>query len=137
MLHVISRNDGSAIEAACAQVAREFGPGYEARDLKQRVRHVLRVGATHSLVNARYRVRAEMLIGSNLGYACRIADQWLADAKALRAATGSRLGLMIIAEVRLMLRWARRQRLEHEFFWAVEKLAPGRPDEATQRRVAP
>jgi len=137
MLQVISRNDGSALSLTLAQITREFGPGWDARERKARVRHVLAAGVEHPLVQARFRARAEMLVGSDLGYACRIADQWLADAK-VRAARGSRLGLVIIAEVRLMLRWARRHRREHDFFWAIEKLTPGWPDEAAfARELAP
>lgn len=134
MPHVIDTPRTSpAMRLALAQIEREFGPGWEARDLKRRCRAILRGEISQSALAARYRVRAAMLRGGPcLDYAVSAVERWHRDQVALgqreraaRGFAGPRLSLVILTELRLLLRYARRYRLDHDVFWSIERICRG------------
>lgn len=110
----------SAFQDTLDAIDRLFGEPAIVLDLKRRVRKVLRLGAGHPAVRARYHGRAVQFGCSTLHQAIREADRrYLLELHSFQIAAGlghgSRLSVMVLEEVRLILRWLRRAGLEAEF----------------------
>lgn len=108
----------SAMDCALAAIdfERRYGPN---RVFKRRVRFTLQE-PDHPRVAARYGARAQLLAGRSLGAAIETVERWYADerkafqvAHALGRAT--RLPLIVLAELRLILRWMRAKGLHTSF----------------------
>lgn len=121
--------------AALAAIDREFSASGAHRRFKARIRCILR-DPHHPAVCARYRARAEMLLGLPLASASRLVTQWyLAERRAfqLTSALGgagrlsqTMLSLTILRELRLIARFMCRKRLVDEFPIVVVNIATGR-----------
>jgi hypothetical protein len=112
--------NASAMDCALAQIEAAFGDAAAVNDFKLRVERLLRLGAYHPAVRARFRARAQMLSGCNLAMAAARVDRWWReDRRAFQIAsalgTGSRLSLEVLSEARLVLRLMRVKRMHAEF----------------------
>jgi hypothetical protein len=105
---------GNAMDQALAQVGATFGPANDINKLKLDVerimRKVMRKGFEHPEIKARYRAYADLLRLSlssaiKLVEAARREERFHLD-RARRPQP--RLPMMVISELRLILRWTRR-----------------------------
>lgn len=102
-----------AMAAALDRIERECGMSAVHKRLKDRCRFVLRRGPAHPAVKARYGARAAMMWGFSTWRAVLWVERCYADE--LRAfeiacsyGRGTRLSVVILEEMRLILRWLRR-----------------------------
>jgi hypothetical protein len=107
---------GTALQAACAHIEATFAPGMRHTLLKDRVAALIAAGAGHPEVWMRYRSVAECHPVVNLDAAIVLVGRMHgAESEARRAAIQAwghssrpRLALMILDELRLILRVMRR-----------------------------
>jgi hypothetical protein len=116
-----------ALAAALAAIEAAFDRAALANDLKIAVERHIRRGPTHAAVRARFAARAAMLHGSNLDAALFAIARWRRDeqrAFAIASAfgRGSRLPLVVLDELRLLLRWLRFKRLHAHHATALATL---------------
>lgn len=110
----------SAFAAACAQVGATFSPAVRHSIFKDRVAALIRRGATHPEVRFRYGTFVERHALTNLDAAIVLVDRMrCAELEARAAAVSnwghcsqSRLTLMLLDEIRLILRVLRRHALD-------------------------
>ena len=96
-------------------------------DFKAKVARMLRMGAEHPANKTRFGRRAEMLRGKDLDAAIAAVERWYrAERKAFQIASvfarPPRLPLMILSELRLMLRLLRRNGGADHFALIIERL---------------
>jgi hypothetical protein len=112
----IRRTGGSALQAACAQIEATFSPALRHSMLKDRVAALMRRGPADPEVRTRYRRLAECRPLADLHVAivlveCLRRAECEAQAAAMRvwgACSRPRFALMILDELRLILRMLRR-----------------------------
>ena len=109
-----------AMAAALAQIGAAFDEAATINAFKMRVDRLIRLGADHPVVRARFGARAAMLSGRNLDGAIIVVERWWRDErKAFQIASafgrGTRLSLEILSELRLILRLLRFKRMEAEY----------------------
>jgi hypothetical protein len=118
---MVRRSGGSAFEAACAHIESTFAPATRHSIYKDRVAAVIASGCGDQQVWTRYRRLAERYAPATLDGAIAVVERlWRAEsearAKAIRAwgyCGRPRLTLMILDELRLMLRLLRRHAPAH------------------------
>ncbi len=109
-------NGGSALAAACAQVGATFSPAARHSIFKDRVAALMRRGATHPDVRIRYRTFVERQAVTNLEAAIVLVERMRYAEREPRAdaastwghCSHSRFTLMLLDEIRLILRVLRR-----------------------------
>jgi len=112
---------GSAREAALAHVEAALDSAAAAHNrLKLKVERILRLGAWHPEVCARFGRRVALLRGYTISEAIWCVERWYRDERrALQVAAafgrGSRVSLDLLREMRLMLRLARRKLTDRQF----------------------
>jgi hypothetical protein len=107
---------GSAMEAALAAIEATFSPAIRHSTFKRRVAGLVRCGAAHPEVRWRYQRLAELRAGANLDTAIVIVERLhRAEIDARDAAvrlwgrcSRPRIALMLLQELRLVLRLVRR-----------------------------
>jgi hypothetical protein len=107
---------GSALEAALAALEATFSPAVRHSTFKRRVAGLMTHGATHPDVRSRYQRLAERYAGANLDTAVAIVERlYRAEIDARDSAvriwgrcSRPRIALMLLQELRLMLRVVRR-----------------------------
>jgi hypothetical protein len=107
---------GGALEAALAAIEATFSPAIRHSTFKRRVRGLIACGAAHPEVRTRYQHLAERYAGANLDTAVVIVERLYRvelDARdsAIRIwgrCSRPRIALMLLQELRLMLRLVRR-----------------------------
>jgi hypothetical protein len=107
---------GSALQAACAHIEATFGPALRHSILKDRVAAAIERGAGHPAVWTRYRHLAERYPVAKLESAIVLVERLHAAECAARAAairawghsSHPRVALMVLDELRLILRMVRR-----------------------------
>ena len=107
-------SQGPAMDAALAEIERAFG--FPAVLFKQRVRRFARRGADHPANRARYVARVAQLRGVPIERAVVLVEGWFqrerqAFAIASAFGSGTRLSTMVLAEMRLILRFMRAKRI--------------------------
>lgn len=113
---LVSRSGGTVVAAACAHVAATFAPASRHSIFKDRVAAVIAGGAGHAQAWTRYRRLAERYPAATLDGAIAVIERLRrAEIEARAAAIGCwghcsrpRLALMILDELRLILRMVRR-----------------------------
>jgi hypothetical protein len=112
----IRARGGTALEAACAHIEATFGPALRYSILKDRVAAAMGRGAGHPAVWTRYRHLAERYPVASLDTAIVLIERLRAtECKAREAAIRAwghssrpRIALMVLDELRLILRMVRR-----------------------------
>jgi hypothetical protein len=107
---------GSALEAALAALEATFSPAIRYSTFKRRVAGLMASGAAHPDVRSRYQRLAERYAGANLDTAVVIIERlYRAEIDACDSAvriwgrcSRPRIALMLLQELRLMLRVVRR-----------------------------
>jgi hypothetical protein len=107
---------GSALEAALAAIEATLSPAIRYSTFKRRVAGLMASGATHPDVRLRYQRLAERYAGANLDTAVVIVERlYRAEIDARDSAihiwgrcSRPRIALMLLQELRLMLRVVRR-----------------------------
>ncbi len=107
---------GSALEAALAAIEATFSPAVQYSTFKRRVAGLMARGAAHPDVRSRYQHLAERYAGADLDTAVVIIERlYRAEIDARDSATRiwgrcsrPRIALMLLQELRLMLRVVRR-----------------------------
>jgi hypothetical protein len=107
---------GSALEAALAAIEATFSPAVRHSTFKRRVAGLMTLGAMHPDVRSRYQRLAERHAGANLDTAVAIVERlYRAEIDARESAvriwgrcSRPRIALMLLQELRLMLRVVRR-----------------------------
>jgi hypothetical protein len=117
----------SALDVAFAKIDAAFGRTAAIAGFKIRVELLLQTDLHHPALRARFGARAEMLGGHDLDAAVAAVERWWrAEGKAFAIASalggGTRLSLDVLRELRLILRWMRRKRMEKEFAEATAVL---------------
>ena len=113
---IVRARGGSAMEAALAAIEATFSPAIRHSTFKRRVAALIRCGAAHSEVRLRYQRLAERYACANFETAIVIVERLhRAEFDARDAAvrlwgrcSRPRLALMLLQELRLMLRMVRR-----------------------------
>ena len=116
----------AAMDRACADINREFGRSSEVMRFKRRIRAILRE-PDHPAVAARYGARAKWLRRCPLATAVTCVDnEWRIERQSFQLAAvsgwGTRLSVEILAELNLILRWMRRNRMDAEFVTMRDEL---------------
>ncbi len=125
---------GPAMRLAIVQIEREFGLGLEHRLRKDALRRVLTLGAGHPGIRVRYRANAMQLRGFNLAGAIMVTEIRYRTERAsfdIATACGARpprLPLMILGELRLIMRWMRRYGRPERFQGYVVQILDGYED---------
>jgi hypothetical protein len=124
----------SAMEAAKAMIDAAFGEAALCTDFKARVAAALATGTAHPANKLRYRARARMLRGKGLAAAIATVERWhKAERKAFQVASlfgrPPRLPLIVLSELRLILRVFRRSGMADQFPALVESLLEARTPE--------
>jgi hypothetical protein len=107
---------GSALEAALAALEATFSPAIRHSTFKRRVRSLMAHGAAHVEVRSRYQRLAERYPGASLDTAVVLVERlYRAEIDARDSAiriwgrcSRPRIALMLLQELRLMLRMVRR-----------------------------
>jgi hypothetical protein len=107
---------GSALEAAVAAIEATFSPAIRHSTFKRRVAGLMARGAAHPEVRSRYQRLAERYAGANLDTAVVIIERlYRAEIDARESAiriwgrcSRPRIALMLLQELRLVLRLVRR-----------------------------
>jgi hypothetical protein len=133
----VHASGGSAIAAACAHVEATFAPPMHHSIFKDRIAALIAGGAGHAEAWTRYRRLAERHPASTLDGAIAVVERLRrieleARAAAIRAWGGCShppLALMILDELRLILRMVRRHAPTRfgEFLAAILATEPDRP----------
>jgi hypothetical protein len=116
-----------ALAAALAAIEAAFDRAAVVNDLKIAVeRHISR-GPVHPAVRARFAARIALLRGRSLEDALATIERWRRDEQRVFAIAGafgrgSRLGLQVLDELRLLLRWLRFKRFDAEYVDALAEL---------------
>jgi hypothetical protein len=115
---------GGALDVALAKIDAAFDRVAAINAFKIRVELLLQADRRHPALRARFGARAEMLAGRSLEASITAVERWWRDEqKAFAIASafggGNRLSLDVVRELRLILRWMRRMRMEAEFFEAI------------------
>jgi hypothetical protein len=113
---IVRARGGSAMEAALAAIEATFSPAIRHSTFKRRVAGLVRCGAAHPEVRTRYQRLAERYPRANLETAIVIVERlYRAEIDARDAAvrlwgrcSRPRLALMLLQELRLLLRMVRR-----------------------------
>ncbi|HEX4407365.1 MAG TPA: hypothetical protein VH206_01205 [Xanthobacteraceae bacterium] len=108
------------MDQALAQIGAGFGEAAAVNRFKLRIEFWMRAGPQHRAVRARFGRRAERLLGLDLdGAVFAVERTWREERKAFQIASafgrGNRLGMMVLSELRLILRLMRRRRMQGEF----------------------
>lgn len=116
----------TAMDRACADINREFGHSSDVVRFKRRIRTILRE-PDHPAVAARYGARAKWLRRCPLATAVTCVDnEWRIERQSFQLAAvsgwGTRLSVEILAELNLILRWMRRNRMDAEFVTMRDEL---------------
>jgi hypothetical protein len=111
------RQNGSALDAALAEIGAAFDHAAAVNEFKLRVERWMRLGPQHGAVRARFGARAAMLSGRNLGTAVVLTERWWRDERrAFQLASalgyGNRHSLNVLCELRLILRLMRAKRMD-------------------------
>ncbi|HXW42652.1 MAG TPA: hypothetical protein VEK75_15700 [Xanthobacteraceae bacterium] len=109
-----------AMAVALAQIDAAFDEAAAINAFKLRVERLIRLGPQHPAVRARFGGRADLSFGRSLDAAIAAVERWWRDERkafaiARALGCGSRLSLEILRELRLILRLARRKRMQAEF----------------------
>ena len=117
----------TAMDAARAMIDAAFDQAAAHIDFKARIAAMLRIGAEHPANKARFGRRAEMLRSKNLDAALAAVERWYrTERKAFQIASAfsrpPRLSLMVLSELRLMLRILRRKGMADQFPILIETL---------------
>jgi hypothetical protein len=117
----------SAMAGALSHIGVAFDEAAVVGAFKIRVERLIRLGAEHPAVRARFRARAVRLQGRDLDAAMVMAERWWRDErKAFQLASalgcGTRLSLDVLSELRLILRLMRCKRMETEYEAALAAL---------------
>jgi hypothetical protein len=134
----VRARDGSAMEAAVAAIEATFSPALKHSLARRRVAALIRQGAAHPDVRARYRRLAERYPLANLDTAIAIVERLHraecdARATAVRLwgrCSRPRLALMLLEDLRLILRMVRRYAPARHSALVADVLTeegPGRP----------
>jgi hypothetical protein len=113
---IVRARGGSAMEAALAAIEATFSPAIRHSTFKRRVAALIRCGAAHPEVRSRYQRLAERYACANLDTAIVVVERlYRAEIDARDAAmrlwgrcSRPRLALMLLQELRLVLRMVRR-----------------------------
>jgi hypothetical protein len=113
---IVRARGGSAMEAALAAIEATFSPAIRHSTFKRRVAGLIRCGAAHPEMRTRYQRLAERYACANLETAIVIVERlYRAEIDARDAAlrmwgrcSRPRLALMLLQELRLVLRMVRR-----------------------------
>jgi hypothetical protein len=113
---IVRARGGSAMEAALAAIEATFSPAIRHSAFKRRVAGLIRCGAAHPEVRLRHQRLAERYACANLDTAIVIVERlYRAEIDARDASvrlwgrcSRPRLALMLLQELRLMLRMVRR-----------------------------
>jgi hypothetical protein len=116
-----------AMDTAKAMIEAAFDESAAHIDFKARVAAVLAGGPDAPANKLRYRARARMLSGKSLGTAIVAAERWYkAERKAFQIVSvygrPPQVSLMILAELRLILRFFRRRGMARQFPALVDSL---------------
>ena len=116
----------AAMDRACAAIDREFSHSSDVVRFKRRIRTILRE-PDHPAVAARYGARAHWLRRCPLATAVTCVDnEWRIERQSFQLAAvsgwGTRLSVEILAELNLILRWMRRNRMDAEFVTMRDEL---------------
>jgi len=122
-----SRETKSAMAAALAQIGAAFDETAVINSFKIRVERLMRLPPHHPAMRARFGARAGMLAGYDLDAAIVVIERcWREERKAFAIASalgrGTRLSLEVLSELRLILRWMRRKRMQGQYDAAVAAL---------------
>jgi hypothetical protein len=125
-------NGATALDAAKAMIDAAFDPAAAHIDFKAKVAAMLAMGAAHPANKARFAPRGRMLRGKPLDAAAAAVERWyVSQRKAIQIASvfarPVRLELMILTELRLMLRFFRRRGMSAQFPALVETLCEPLP----------
>lgn len=101
------------VTASIAQINATFGRAFDANHLKLACESIIRMGADHPEVRARFAGRARASAASTLADAIAVVDLW--RAAELQRPKPSRLSLQALAELRLLLRLMRHRGLAWAF----------------------
>ena len=109
-----ARSQGPAMDAALAEITHAFG--FPAVLFKQRVRRFICRDAGHPANRARYVERVGQLRGCSIDRAIVLVDAWLQRERqafgiASAFGSGTRLSTMVLAEMRLVLRFMRARKM--------------------------
>ena len=107
-------------------IERGFGHSSEVVRFKRRIRAILRE-PDHPAVAARYGARAKWLRRCPLATAVTCVDnEWRIERQSFQLAAvsgrGTRLSVEVLAELNLILRWMRRNRMDAEFVTMRDEL---------------
>ena len=113
---IVRARGGSAMEAALAAIEATFSPAIRHSSFKRRVAGLIRCGAAHPEARSRYQRLAERYAQANLDTAIVLVERlYRAEIDARDAAvrmwgrcSRPRLALMLLQELRLVLRVVRR-----------------------------
>jgi hypothetical protein len=123
-----SRKQGlDAMEAAKAMIETAFDRTAMHVDFKSKIAEVLAKGVAHPANKLRYRARARMLRGESLEGAITAVGRWhRAECQAFQIASimgrPPALSLIILTELRLILRFFRRKGMGDQFPQLIEAL---------------
>jgi len=114
---------------ALAHIGAAFDEAAVVNGFKLRVERMIALGPDHAAVRARYGARAAMLADLSLDEAVvRVERWWRDERKAFQIASvfgrGTRLSLEVLHELRLILRWMRRRRMDGEYETIRESVVP-------------
>lgn len=112
---------------ALAEIETAFDQTAALNDFKLRIERLIRFGARHPAVRARFAARAALLARCDLGGAIVTVERWWREErKALQIASlfghGNRLPLETLRELRVILRLMRYRRKQTEFSAIVAAL---------------
>jgi hypothetical protein len=118
---------GTAVDAAKAMINTAFDRAATNIDFKRRISERLRMGPEHPANKARFGQRAEMLRGQSLDVAAATIERWYrTERKAFQIASvfgrPARLPLVILCELRLIVRLLRRHGAASQFPALIEAL---------------
>jgi hypothetical protein len=118
---VVRAKGQSALDVALTEIGAAFDQSAVINGFKIRVERLIRRGARHPTLRARFGARAAMLRGRSLDAAVATVDRWWRDErKAFQMASalggGTRLSLEVLRDLRLVLRLMRFKRMEAEYF---------------------
>lgn len=133
----VKRDGGNAMDVALAKVGAIAlnNPACIANNLKLRVQQVIERGATDYGVRSRYYGRARKFQGFTITEAIWAVDYWLKEEQrkfdnAIKLGAASRLPIMVLTELRLILRLARFRGWDFKFW--VDALVDGQQMHAAE-----
>lgn len=113
MLSLKEHGNSPAMQRAFGRIDRECGPIGQNALLKRQCRQAMRLGTGHPAVIARFGARVDLLGARDIATAVIVVERWYRDErKAFQVASatggGIRLPVIVLEELRLILRWMRR-----------------------------